>query len=85
MGTRSCTVAVDKKVLQIVTVVQIVPLTIAGGAQEALSTEQDCAVPVGPQRVTVFSSVTLAVAVHVVIDVVIVKSTVAVIRNVALT
>ena len=66
------------------TVVQTVPSTMAGGAQDPLSTVQDCTVPAGPQRVTVFSSVTLVDAVHVVTVVVIVKSTVAEIRNVAL-
>lgn len=85
MGTSSCTGAVDVNVVQIVTVVQMVPSTMAGGAQDALSTVQACTVPVGPQRVTVFSRVTLAVAVHVVTVVVMVNCTVAEIRKVALT
>jgi hypothetical protein len=72
-------------VLQIVTVVQIVPLTTAGGAHEALSTVQLWAVPTGPHRVTVLSMVTLVAVVQVATLVVMVNSTVAVIRNVALT
>ncbi len=75
----------DVNVVQIVTMVQIWLLTSAGGAQEALRTEQACVVPTGPQRVTVLSIVTLAVVVQVVMLVVMVNSTVAVMRNVAFT
>lgn len=72
------------KVLQIVTVVQTVPSMIAGGVQEALSTVQLCTVPVGPHSVTVLSRVTVVDAVQLVTVVVMVKSTVAEIRKVAL-
>ena len=73
----------DVKVSQRVTVVQMVPSITAGGAHDAVSTEQDCDVPSGPQRTTVLRNVTDAAAVHVVTVVTTVKSTVAEMRKVA--
>ena len=77
--------AIDENVEHITTPgVHTLPSMMAGGRQVALTTEQLCVVPLGPQRVTVLSIVTVADVVQVVTVVVIVNCTVAEIRNVAL-